>query len=80
MTSFDFKVFKGSPSGDIIESTSHRPELTKDEVYLQITHSGACFTDSHFRHYDMVLGHEGVGLVQVVGPEVKALKVLATLS
>jgi D-arabinose 1-dehydrogenase-like Zn-dependent alcohol dehydrogenase len=75
MASFDFKVFKGSASGDIVESVTHRPALTKDEVYIQITHSGVCGTDQHYKRADMVLGHEGIGVVKAIGPDVKALKV-----
>ena len=75
MSSFDFPVIKSSPSGEYVEATTHRPALTKDEVYIEITHSGVCGTDQHYRGVDMVLGHEGVGVVKAIGPEVKALKV-----
>jgi len=71
---YDFTVFRGSSNGEIHEAKSQRPEVTKDEVYLDITHSGVCGTDSHFRWVDMGLGHEGVGIVKAVGPDVKALK------
>ncbi|TVY46954.1 putative formaldehyde dehydrogenase [Lachnellula occidentalis] len=75
MTLYDFKVSKGSSSGDIVESTSHRPTLTRDEIYIKITHSGVCGTDQKYRHYDMVLGHEGIGVVKAIGPDVKGFKV-----
>lgn len=73
--SLPFKVFKGSADGSIHESTSSRPELTRDEVYLDITHSGVCGTDAHFRYVDMGLGHEGVGVVKAIGPDVKNVKI-----
>jgi D-arabinose 1-dehydrogenase-like Zn-dependent alcohol dehydrogenase len=75
MSSFEFAVIKSSPSGDYVEATTRRPALTGDEVYIEITHSGVCGTDQHFRGQDMVLGHEGIGVVKAIGPEVKSLKV-----
>lgn len=72
---FDFKVYKGSPTGEIFESDSHRPPLTKDEVYIQTTHSGVCGTDAHYKWVIQGLGHEGVGVVKAIGPEVKTFKV-----
>jgi len=69
----DFTVFKGSKDG-IVESTTHR-ELGKNEVVVQITHSGVCGTDEHVLHSDMVLGHEGAGIVKKIGPDVTSLKV-----
>ncbi|KAF4624339.1 hypothetical protein G7Y89_g13832 [Cudoniella acicularis] len=74
MSGYDFKVFKGSASGEIVESTTHRPELTGHQVYLELTHSGVCGTDVHFKQADMGLGHEGVGVVRAIGPEVTTLK------
>jgi D-arabinose 1-dehydrogenase-like Zn-dependent alcohol dehydrogenase len=59
-----FNVFKGSKEGKIIKSTSNR-EIRPGEVLMRITHSGLCGTDEHFKHKDMGLGHEGVGVVQV---------------
>lgn len=71
---FNFKVFKGSPPGEIFESETHRPALTKDEIYLEITHSGVCGTDAHYKWVVQGLGHEGVGIVKAVGPDVKTFK------
>lgn len=71
---FDFTVYKGGKDG-ITKSTVHRDELKDTEVYVQITHSGICGTDRFYRGADMVLGHEGVGVVKQVGPGVKSLKV-----
>ncbi|KAH6723608.1 chaperonin 10-like protein [Leptodontidium sp. MPI-SDFR-AT-0119] len=72
---FDFTVYKGSPTGEIFEAQSHRPALTKDEIYIQITHSGVCGTDEHFKWVAQGLGHEGVGVVKAIGPDVKTFKV-----
>lgn len=59
-----FTVFKGSKEGSIVEGTTTR-EIRADEVLVKVTHSGVCGTDEHRRHTDMVLGHEGVGIIEV---------------
>ena len=50
-------------------------ELGPKEVLMKITHSGLCGTDIHYIPYGVALGHEGVGIVEKVGSEVKQLKV-----
>lgn len=70
----DFTVYRGSKDGTIKESTTHQNPLKGDRVLVKIAHSGLCGTDEHYRSNDQVLGHEGAGVVQDVGPEVKALK------
>lgn len=70
-----FTVFKGSKDGSIQKSTTSKPDqLTGDQVFLRITASGLCGTDEHYRTADMVLGHEGAGVVEAVGPAVRKLK------
>ncbi|KAK4936440.1 hypothetical protein LTR10_022657 [Elasticomyces elasticus] len=69
----DFKVFKGSKGGKIVEGTSHK-EIGPKEVLLKVTHSGLCGTDIHYKGVDMVLGHEGVGIVEEVGSNVTMFK------
>ncbi|KAK0388055.1 hypothetical protein NLU13_4299 [Sarocladium strictum] len=65
-----FTVFKGSKGGIAKEAKTTRPdELTGDDVLVKITASGLCGTEQ-----DMVLGHEGVGVVERIGPDVKNLK------
>lgn len=59
-----FTVFKGSKEGKIVESTTTK-ELGADEVLIKVTHSGLCGTDEHYKHADMVLGHEGAGVIEV---------------
>ncbi|KAF8134950.1 chaperonin 10-like protein [Boletus edulis] len=71
----DYTVYKGHPSGRIVKSTGHRDVLAPDEVLLKITHAGLCGTDEHYKSADMVLGHEGVGIVEKVGAEVNTFKV-----
>jgi D-arabinose 1-dehydrogenase-like Zn-dependent alcohol dehydrogenase len=69
-----FTVFKGSKDGSIKESETKKGELKGNQVLLKVTASGLCGTDLHYRNADMVLGHEGVGIVEETGPEVKYLK------
>lgn len=73
-TGLDFTVYRGSKDGSIVKSTTHHGNLQGDQVLLKITHSGLCGTDEHYRSTDQVLGHEGAGIVQDVGPDVHDLK------
>ncbi|GAW00639.1 nadp-dependent alcohol dehydrogenase [Lentinula edodes] len=68
-------TFRGSRSGQIHESRFLRQNLKPDEVAIKVTHSGICGTDLHFIHADMVLGHEGIGIVQEIGENCKALRI-----
>ncbi|KAI0902066.1 GroES-like protein [Annulohypoxylon nitens] len=69
-----FTVYKGSKDGIAVKSTAPKPQLTGDKVLMRITASGLCGTDLHYLDQDMVLGHEGVGIVEEVGPDAKYLK------
>ena len=69
-----FTVFKGSKSGAITKSTTTKGELKNDQVLVKVTASGVCGTDEHYRKADMVLGHEGVGIVEKTGPNATYLK------
>lgn len=69
-----FTVFKGSKEGKIVKAETTRPDLQGDQVLVKITASGLCGTDEHYKGADMVLGHEGAGIVDQVGPNVKSLK------
>lgn len=68
-------VFKGSSSGKILETKGGTRTLGPNEVVIDIAYSGLCGTDLHYRKADMVLGHEGVGVISKVGSDVKILKV-----
>ncbi|KAI1774953.1 GroES-like protein [Hypoxylon cercidicola] len=73
--SLTFTVFKGDKSGSPKQTTTTKPkELTGDNVLVRITASGVCGTDLHYRTVDMVLGHEGVGVVEATGPMCKVFK------
>lgn len=70
-----FTVFKGSSTGKVTESQTTVPALQSNDVLIENTHSGVCGTDAHYLHTDMVLGHEGVGIVKAVGSKVSLVKV-----
>lgn len=71
---YSFTVQKGSNDGKIVAAITKRV-LASNEAYIQMMHSGVCGTDEHYRHTDMVLRHEGVGIVQAIGTNVKAVAV-----
>lgn len=60
----EFTVFKGSKEGKIVKSSTKK-DIKADEVLIKVTHSGLCGTDEHFKNADMVLGHEGAGIIEV---------------
>ncbi|KAF7335248.1 NAD(P)-dependent alcohol dehydrogenase protein [Mycena sanguinolenta] len=68
-------VFKGSASEGIVENKTHLDTPTGNQVLVNISHSGICGTDEHYKHADMVLGHEGIGTVVQIGESVSQLKV-----
>ncbi|KAI0838869.1 GroES-like protein [Hypoxylon sp. FL0890] len=75
MSEITFTVFKGDKSGAPKKATTTKPqELTGDKVLVKVTASGLCGTDLHYRTEDMVLGHEGVGVVEATGPGCTYLK------
>ena len=71
----DFTVYTGSSSGRVVQRITHRDGLVGDEVLVRITHSSLCGTDEHFLKRDMCLGHEGAGVVERLGPNIKSLQV-----
>ena len=74
MAPIEFTVDKGSQNGKVVKATASRDGLKADEILLENTHSGVCFTDHHYTGADMGLGHEGVGVVREIGGEVKNFK------
>ncbi|KAF2861341.1 GroES-like protein [Piedraia hortae CBS 480.64] len=69
-----FTVFRGSKDGVIKKSETTKDKLTRDQVLVNVTASGLCGTDLHYKTADMALGHEGVGVVAELGPDAKHLK------
>ncbi|MBZ2020548.1 alcohol dehydrogenase AdhP [Streptococcus sanguinis] len=64
----------------LIENKELRP-LETGEALVDIEYCGVCHTDLHVAHGDFgkvpgrVLGHEGIGIVKEIAPDVKSLKV-----
>jgi len=69
-----FTVYKGSKESKIVKSQTTKPDLENDQVLIKVTASGLCGTDEHYKGADMALGHEGVGVVEELGPNVQDLK------
>ncbi len=57
----------------LFRSTTSK-EIGPNEVLVQITHSGLCGTDIHYKEANMALGHEGAGIVKEVGKDVTLFK------
>ncbi|KAL2844347.1 NADP-dependent alcohol dehydrogenase [Aspergillus pseudoustus] len=66
--------FRGSESGDVVQASFTLPELQPDEVLVKVTHSGLCGSDIHMIKLPLVLGHEGIGIIEKTGPACKTLK------
>ncbi|KAF2835557.1 GroES-like protein, partial [Patellaria atrata CBS 101060] len=68
-------VFKSSADGNLVKDTTERKTtLNSHEVGIRITHSGVCGTDLHSLGMDIVLGHEGSGIVEEIGEKVQNFK------
>lgn len=72
--SIQLTVFKGLPNGGITKTITSHPALKRNEVLLRNTHSGVCSTDLHMMKNSIGQGHEGVSVVEAVGPDVLNLK------
>ncbi|PYI00054.1 NADP-dependent alcohol dehydrogenase [Aspergillus ellipticus CBS 707.79] len=67
--------FRGSTSGDVVETSFVLPEIQPDEVLVRVTHSGLCGSDIHMLKLPLVLGHEGIGIIEQAGSACTRLKV-----
>ena len=63
----EFKTFHRSSNGQVVEGKYKSRELKDNEVLMRITSSGVCGTDLHGLNSNMVLGHEGAGIIEAVG-------------
>lgn len=68
-----FTTFRGSKDGSIVKASVNKT-IARDEVLVQVTHSGLCGTDIHYKSQDMALGHEGAGIATEVGQDVITIK------
>lgn len=69
-----YQVFRGSQDGSIV-SSEISCDLESNQVFIETTHSGVCGTDEAFLHSGQALGHEGIGIVQQVAPDVDSVRV-----
>ncbi|HEU8055523.1 TPA: alcohol dehydrogenase AdhP [Streptococcus pneumoniae] len=73
-------VVNPESTGVAIEEKVLRP-LETGEALVEVEYCGVCHTDFHVAHGDFgqvpgrVLGHEGIGIVKEIAPDVKSLKV-----
>lgn len=71
-------VYETGKPIEIEELTLDKPR--EGEVLIRYTHAGLCHSDVHIAHGDlearlpMVLGHEGAGIIEEVGPGVTRVK------
>jgi len=70
----EFSVYRAAQDGAIIKAQSRR-EIGRNDAVVKITHSGLCGTDEHALKFGIALGHEGIGIVTEIGPDVKVVKV-----
>ena len=70
----EFKAFRGTKEGKVVESTGRVGNVGPNDVLIKMTHAGLCFTDVHYIEAGNVLGHEPVGVAEQVGSEVKHIK------
>ena len=68
-----FTAFRGTKDG-VIATKSHFDKLEDDQALVKVTHSGLCFSDFHMKTANIVLGHEGVGIVEDLGSKISYLK------
>ncbi|RYP79004.1 hypothetical protein DL769_003077 [Monosporascus sp. CRB-8-3] len=70
--------FRGSPSGEVVQTTFTLPAIKPDEVLIKVTHSGLCGSDIHQLRKQLVLGHEvlvRIGIIEQVGSTCTLFKV-----
>ncbi|KAL1850316.1 hypothetical protein Plec18170_007011 [Paecilomyces lecythidis] len=65
--------FRGSENG-IVRETKVLPAIKDEEVLIRVTHSGLCGSDILALQQPMVLGHEGVGIIEATGSAVTLFK------
>jgi D-arabinose 1-dehydrogenase-like Zn-dependent alcohol dehydrogenase len=72
--SIEYTVFRGV-GGIIKGSLAQKPQLGPKDILIRITHTGFCASDVAYVEYGIVLGHEGVGIVEAIGSDVTQFKV-----
>jgi S-(hydroxymethyl)glutathione dehydrogenase / alcohol dehydrogenase len=68
-------------AGELRTASLELPDPVGDQVRVRLTASGVCHSDLHARDGDwtvplpLVLGHEGAGIVEAIGPDVRDVAV-----
>lgn len=77
MRAVTYQGIKDVKVKDVPEPTIHKP----DDIIVKITSTAICGSDLHLVHgmmpnmpHNFIIGHEPMGIVEEVGPEVKKLK------
>jgi D-arabinose 1-dehydrogenase-like Zn-dependent alcohol dehydrogenase len=70
-------TFYRTLEGKVTATKEKVPDLGPNDILVRITHSGVCFTDREFFRVGapLALGHEGIGIVEAIGGDVKEFKV-----
>jgi D-arabinose 1-dehydrogenase-like Zn-dependent alcohol dehydrogenase len=76
LTGKEYTSYRGI-SNVLTATKSTIPALGPKDVLLRITHTGVCHTDALFFQFGapLALGHEGVGIVEAIGSDVRQFKV-----
>lgn len=72
--SHDLSSFRYDADAKAYVLRTTKKELGGDDVLIQTTHSGVCYTDVHAKSTGCSLGHEGVGIIKQVGSQATNLK------
>lgn len=75
MSTYSLSVFRYSAEKSEFVKTTTERVLGVREVLIKTSHSGLCYTDVHAKHRGCGLGHEGVGVVEEIGPAVTSLEI-----
>ncbi|KAI5259371.1 GroES-like protein [Aureobasidium subglaciale] len=67
-------TFRYEASLDTFIKKTVERALRPNEIKIQVTHSGVCYTDVHAKDKACGLGHEGVGVVTTIGDNVTSMK------
>ncbi|KEQ96845.1 hypothetical protein AUEXF2481DRAFT_78474 [Aureobasidium subglaciale EXF-2481] len=67
-------TFRYEASSNTFIKKSVERALRPNEIKIQVTHSGVCYTDVHAKDKACGLGHEGVGVVATIGDNVTSMK------
>jgi len=69
-----YTIYRGTNSA-IKPTSTPLPTLGPLDILVKITHSGLCATDLAYVDFSIALGHEGVGIVEAIGNDVKQFKI-----